>query len=62
MRRSATLNQDGKMNRVLIPRDRKVIVEGVSKFILSDKGEKAKKIGYYKGKKLRELNIIINKY
>jgi hypothetical protein len=49
-----------KIGKVIVPRDRKVIVEGVSKFILSDKGEKAKKIGYYKGKKLRELNIIIN--
>lgn len=49
-----------KIGKVIVPRDRKVIIEGVSNFILSDKGEKAKKIGYYKGKKLRELNIIIN--
>lgn len=50
------------LNKVIVPRDRKVIVEGVSKFILSQdkRDEKIKQIGYYKGKKLKELIIEIN--
>jgi hypothetical protein len=51
-----------KIAKVIVPRDKKVIVEGVSKFILSKSQEDdaAKKIGYYKGKKLKELILIIN--
>ena len=51
-----------KISRVIVPRDKKVIVEGVSKFILSrDKKDDAlKQIGYYKGKKLKELVLIFN--
>lgn len=51
-----------KITKVLVPRDRKVIVEGVSKFILAD--DKAsntlRQIGYYKGEKLKELVLIFN--
>ena len=48
--------------RVIIPNDRKVIVEGVDKFILSNtkESEAIKNIGYYKGEKLKELVLIIN--
>ena len=48
--------------RILIPQDRKVIVEGVDKFILSNtkESEAIKNIGYYKGEKLKELVLIIN--
>jgi len=48
--------------RILVPQDRKVIVEGVDKFILSNtkESEAIKNIGYYKGEKLKELVLIIN--
>jgi hypothetical protein len=49
-----------KISHVIVPSSQKVIVKGVSKFILSQNNENAKKIGYYKGKKLKQLNIIIN--
>ena len=51
-----------KMSKVVVPDDRKVIVEGVSKFILSRKPDdkSIKNIGYYKGKKLKELVLIFN--
>jgi hypothetical protein len=49
-----------KISNVVVPSSRKVIVKGVSQFILSQQNEGAKKIGYYKGKKLKELNIIVN--
>jgi hypothetical protein len=49
-----------KISNVVVPSSRKVIVKGVSQFILSQQNEGAKKIGYYKGKKLKQLNIIIN--
>jgi hypothetical protein len=49
-------------SRIVVPDDRKVIVEGVDKFILSkDKADDAvKNIGYYEGEKLKELVLIIN--
>ena len=48
--------------RILVPQDRKVIVEGVDRFILSNTKESdaIKNIGYYKGEKLKELVLIIN--
>jgi len=49
------------INRIIVPDDKKVIVEGVDKFILG-KGENCdsvKNIGYYKCKKLKELVIIM---
>ena len=51
-----------KISRILVPDDKKVIVEGVSKFILSQKpGDVSiKNIGYYKGQKLKELVLIFN--
>lgn len=50
------------ITQVLVPRNRKVIVEGVSKFILSDtpSAQRTKNIGYYNGKKLNELVFTIN--
>lgn len=47
-----------QIKKVIIPNDRHVTVQGVSEFILSDAPEK--KIGYYLGKKLKELIIRIN--
>lgn len=51
-----------KISQVIVPRDRKVIVEGVSKFILDNNSanERTKNIGYYKGKKLKELILTFN--
>jgi hypothetical protein len=49
-----------KISNVIVPSSQKVIVKGVSKFILSQQNESTKRISYYKGKKLKELNIIIN--
>lgn len=51
-----------QLAKVIVPRDRKVIVEGISKFILSDnpKVNATKNIGYYKGKKLLPLVLIMN--
>lgn len=48
--------------KILVPSDREVIVEGVDKFILSNTKESnaIKDIGYYKGEKLKELVLIIN--
>jgi len=50
------------IGKVIIPRDRKVIVEGVNSFILADTKETDlyKKIGYYKGKKLQQLVLVFN--
>lgn len=52
----------GKFSKVIVPRDKNVIIEGVSKFIVSDAEENqaTKNIGYYNGKKLKELLLIIN--
>lgn len=48
--------------RVIVPDDRKVIVEGVDSFILSNTKESdaIRNIGYYEGEKLKELVLIIN--
>ena len=48
--------------RIIVPEDRKVIVEGVDKFILSNtkESDSIKNIGYYKGEKCSELILIIN--
>jgi hypothetical protein len=47
--------------RIVVPDDRKVIVEGVDKFILSNTKESdaIRNIGYYEGEKLKELVLII---
>jgi len=51
-----------KIARVLVPRDKTVIVEGVSKFILSGdaKDNTIKNVGYHNGKKLQELVLTFN--
>lgn len=51
-----------KISKVIVPDDRKVIVEGVSKFILSQdkKIESCKNLNYYKGEKLKEMVLIFN--
>ncbi len=48
--------------RILIPRDRKVIIQGVDKLMLNKSKDACsyKNIGYYKGKKLRELIFTFN--
>jgi len=63
VRRGAKINRaNKKISRILVPADKKVIVEGVNKFILSQKpnDNAVKNIGYYKGKKLKELVLIFN--
>jgi hypothetical protein len=50
----------GKLKRVLVPDDRDVIIEGVDNFILNPKNDGLRNIGYYKGKKLKELVFTIN--
>lgn len=51
-----------KISTIEVPRDRKVIVEGVNGFILSDDKESnfIKNIKYYKGEKLQELVFTFN--
>jgi hypothetical protein len=51
-----------KINKVIVPDDQKVIIQGVSNFILSHtrENESIKNIGYYKGKKLQELVFTFN--
>jgi len=51
-----------KIGKVIVPNDRKVIIEGISRFMLDDSQESssAKNIGFYKGKKLQELVFTIN--
>ena len=49
-----------KINDVIVPTDRPVIVKGASDFIVSQKNDQIKNIGYYKGKKLKELILIFN--
>jgi len=49
-----------QMNKIIIPKDREVIVEGVDDFILKNDSSPLKNIGYYKGEKLKELVFTIN--
>ena len=48
--------------KIIVPRDRNVIIEGVDKFLLTDNTENdaVRNIGYYKNNKLKELVLIIN--
>lgn len=62
--KEATIYSDGikSMAKVIVPRDRNVIIEGMNKFIL-DKNCGAtdiKSIGYCNNKKLKEMVFIIN--
>lgn len=52
----------GKISKIIVPTDKKVIVEGVSKFILSQKqaDDACRNTGYYKGEKLKELVLTYN--
>ena len=61
-RAKITSSKKKVISKVLVPRDRSVIVEGISKFILSDdkKNTAMKQIGYYKGEKLKPLILIFN--
>lgn len=63
VKRGAKISRaEKKISRILVPSDKKVIVEGVNKFILSQKpnDNAVKNIGYYKGRKLKELVLIFN--
>lgn len=48
-----------KIAKVLVPRDKEVIIKGVSQFMMKQ-NDPIKDIGYYKGKKLKELVLIMN--
>lgn len=48
-----------KIAKVLVPRDKEVIIKGVSQFMMKQ-NDPIKDIGYYKGKKLKELVFIMN--
>lgn len=50
------------IKKILIPRNKNVIVEGVDKFILSNESSdnSVRNIGYYKGEKLKTLIITFN--
>jgi len=48
-----------QIKKVIIPRDREVIIEGVNDFILNNNAPE-KTIGYYKGEKLKEMVLEIN--
>lgn len=58
----ATITAKKPISKVIVPSDKKVIVEGVSKFILSQKPEveSIKRLGYYKGQKLNQMTLIFN--
>lgn len=53
---------DKEIERVIVPENRKLIIEGVSDFILdrSSGAKKIKEIGYYNGKKLEQLVFTFN--
>jgi hypothetical protein len=50
------------ISKIVIPRDRNVIVEGANKLLLSEdkRDDLVKKLGYFNGKKLQELIIEID--
>jgi len=51
-----------KISKVIVPSERKTIVEGVSKFILAQdkQSNSLRNIGYYNGKKLEEMILILD--
>ncbi len=50
-----------QIQKIIVPNGREVIVEGqVSDFILSNQHDQEKNIGYYQGKKLKELVLSIS--
>jgi hypothetical protein len=62
--KNVTINGTNRklISKIMIPRDRKVIVEGANKLMLSEdkRDDLVKKLGYFNGKKLQELIIEIN--
>ncbi len=54
--------KEKKISKVIVPSDQKVIVQGVSDFILSksESAESIKNLGYYEGQRLNELILIFN--
>ena len=46
-------------HKIIVPQEREVIIEGVSKFILGEDNE-MKSCQYYKGKKLNHMTLIFN--
>lgn len=50
------------ISKVIVPKDRSVIVEGVSKFMLSQdkRDDSIKEVAYHNGKKLKEMVLIFN--
>lgn len=62
-RRATVIGKNKKLiSKIIVPKDKEVIVEGVSKFILSSdkKHDKLRNVGYYKGEKLKEMVLIFN--
>jgi hypothetical protein len=59
---NAKLGEGGKTKRIIIPSDRQIIIEGVDKFMLSKEqaADSLKNIFWHKGKKLKELVLLIN--
>jgi len=47
----------GKTHNILVPSNREVIVEGVSRFILSRDHDQDRGIGYYEGRKLNNMTL-----
>ena len=62
VKKKAIVSGKKPVERVIVPRDREVIIEGVSRFMLDDSSQAnaTKQIGYYKGKKLNELVFTFN--
>lgn len=62
VRKGATIAAKKPISKIIVPSDKKVIVENVSKFILSQKpeAESIKTLGYYKGQKLNLMTLIFN--
>lgn len=59
---NAKLGGGGKTKRIIIPDDRQIIIEGVDKFMLSkeEAANSVKNICWHKGKKLKELVLLID--
>lgn len=55
-------NTERTAQRVLVPPERQVIIQGIDNFMLADgpDANSYKNIGYYKGKKLREMTFTFN--
>jgi hypothetical protein len=53
---------DNEIEKVIVPENRQIIVEGISDFILdrSTGAKKIKEVGYYNGKRLQELVFTFN--